>query len=340
MVKTNGKKLFSYLGRFALLHLFINTVFAFLFLNIQRSLPEGGRIALDIFSPYQPFSFSTVITQFIRILACGLVLYPFYDTITNGRKGMLILFGAMWGLTLFTSADPAPGTIQGMVYTQTTFFEHAITIFTVAIQMLVFAWLFIIWEAGSGYGLSGREKTDIVNPEDRPPEDLLDDETENVSAPESISGNVQLYTMRFTLLHLLSYLIAGSVFYQLSGYMGVVASRETLEIFRPREEYNYFFFLIISGQIFRGIVLALLIYPFHNTYIKKINGWFLLFGLLFGLTLLGSPVFIPVTLLREAAFVETIGSLRIGIPEAITQMLLFSVLFFYWQKRLFRKRNL
>ncbi len=340
MAKTNGKKLLSYLGRFALLHLVINTAFAFLFLSIQRSLPEANRVALDVFSPYQPFSLSTVITQFIRILACGMVLYPFYDIITNGRRGMLILFGAMWGLAFFASVDPAPGTLQGMIYTQTTFFEHAITIVTAAIQMLVFAWLFIKWETRSKYGLPRREKTFIVDPESRPPDDLPDDEPEAVTPQESISRNVKLYTIRFMLLHLVSYLIAGSVFYQAAEYVGAVASRETLELFRPQEEYNYFFLLIISGQIIRGIVLSLLLYPFHNTCIQMMHGWFLLFGLLFGLTLLGSPVFIPVTLLREAAFVEIIGNLRIGIPEAITQMLLFSVVFVYWQKRLYRKRNL
>ena len=340
MAKTNGKKFLSFLGRFALLHLAINTVFAFLFLYIQHSLPAFNRVALDTFSPYQPFSFSTIITQFVRILACGMVLYPFYDTITNGRRGMFILFGAMWGLAFFASVDPAPGTIQGMIYTQATIFEHAVTIISVALQMLVFAWLFTKWEALSQYGLPRKEKTDIVNPESRPPDDLPDDEPEEITPLESISRNVTLYTIRFMLLHLASYLISGSVFYQAAEYSGVIASRETFELFRPQEEYNYFFLLIISGQILRGIVLALLIYPFHNTFITRIHGWFLLFGLLFGLTLLGSPVFIPVTLLREAAFVEIIGNLRIGIPEAITQMLLFSVVFVYWQKRLYRKRNL
>ena len=339
MVRTDGKKLLSYLGRFSLVHLIVNSLFAFIFLNVQRSLPEANRLALELFSPYQAFSLSIVITQVIRGLACALVLFPFYETITNGRRGIFILFGSMWGLAFFASVDPAPGTIEGMIYTQTTFIEHALVIITIAVQMLIFSWLFIKWETHPAFGFKEREKGFIVDTENRPPDDFSVGGPQKYAFFESLSRNVTGYTIRFTLLHLITYFIAGTVFYQLAEYGGAIATRETLELYRPQDEYSYFFFLVMSGQIFRGIVMALLLYPFLNTFIQRIHGWFLLFGLMFGLTLLGSPVFIPVTLLRETAFVDTLQNLRIGIPEVITQMLLFSVVFVYWQKRLYKKWN-
>lgn len=336
-MQTGFKKLLGFTGRFSLLHLLIHSAFTFIFLNIQRTLPEGSRAALEFFSPYQDFSMQMLVSQVFRGLVCALVLFTFYETITSGRRGIFILFGAMWGIAFFASVDPAPGTIEGIIYTQTSFIEHALVVITSALQMLVFSWVLLKWESSSVFGYRRKEKIFDMNPENLPPDDFSLREGGDHIFSENLSRSITGYTIRFTLLHLITYLIAGTLFYQLTEYGGVLVLGEIPELYRPQDEYNYFFFMVMSGQIFRGIVLALLIFPFINKIIQRMHGWFLLFGLLFGLTLLGSPVFIPVTLLREAAFADTLHNLRIGIPEVMTQMILFSVVFVYWQKRLYKR---
>jgi hypothetical protein len=34
---------------------------------------------------------------------------------------MWLLFAAIWGLVLFASMEPKPGTIEGMIYTETSY---------------------------------------------------------------------------------------------------------------------------------------------------------------------------------------------------------------------------
>ena len=54
---------------------------------------------------------------------------------------------------------------------------------------------------------------------------------------------------------------------------------------------------------------------------------------MFGLTALGSPLFLPEFILFEGTLMEFLGDLVIGIPEIVTQMLVFSLIFFWWQRK-------
>ena len=80
-------------------------------------------------------------------------------------------------------------------------------------------------------------------------------------------------------------------------------------------------------------MLALLLAPFFGSYVYKKSGWLLLFLLIFGLTTLGSPLFLSEFILFEGSFAEFLNDLIIGIPEIVTQMLVFSLLFFFWQRK-------
>mgnify|MGYP001068709375 CR=1 FL=1 len=143
------------------------------------------------------------------------------------------------------------------------------------------------------------------------------------------------YIKVFTLFHVLIYWFVGSVFYQVSGYEEALATMELFEHWRSLESLGMVA-AVFLGQIFRGILLAVLIYPFYKVFMDRNQGWILLFGLLFGLKVLGSPIFITEfiasTVLMDS-LAQFIESLIVGVPEIITQTLLFAIVFYGWEKR-------
>ncbi|MFO8060393.1 MAG: hypothetical protein R6U70_07050 [Bacillota bacterium] len=66
----------------------------------------------------------------------------------RGRRAPWILFGALWGLALLGSIQPMPGSLEGMIYTTTTFAEHALVLVAAGVQVAAFCWLFLRWETG------------------------------------------------------------------------------------------------------------------------------------------------------------------------------------------------
>ena len=312
-------QIIPFLGRFTLLHLITYIIIGYFFLIFQDSLPESKRIALDFYEPFRSPDLMSIIGQILRGLAFAFIFYPFYNILFKNPRGRLILFGAMWGMALFGSVEPQAGSIEGIIYTTISFSEHMYVLIAVAAQMLLFVWLFFKWEAFSQkrIGLSDPEsQKSFENP---------------VQYPIKIRG----YIFRFGIVHFVSYWIIGPLFYQIAGYADALQEMEVFELWRDLESIPAVL-LIFFGQIFRGGVLALLLAPFYGSYINKKHGWLLLFLLMIGLTALGSPIFLPEFILIEGTFLEFLKYLIIGIPEIVTQMLVFSIIFFWWQRRSIR----
>lgn len=313
MSKTGAPNLWNYLGRFAIVFVLSYAVVAVLFLGVQNQLSEDYRIALELYEPFRPAALSTLIPLVVRALILALILYPFYGVIMQNRFGGLILFGALWGAALFGSVEPMPGSLEGMIYTSISFTEHALVLVAIALQMLLFVWLFLKWEVGTTHSSTLENHT-----------------------PGTIPGpGTRLfkgYMARFTVVHVVTYWVVGSVFYQIADYEEALAAMEIFELWRPLESLTMVL-VVFLGQVVRGPVLAVLLLPFLNIYISQRYGWLYLFMLMFGLTALGSPVFLHELLVIETTLSDYLQDLWIGIPEIFTQMLLFSVLFFYWQKR-------
>jgi hypothetical protein len=324
----NGSHFWGYAGRFVLLHLAAYTVIGGIFLYVQSLVPETRRVALDFeyFSPYRVPGLVSLAAQASRGFILALIFYPFYTTITSSRRGGLALFGAMWGVAVFGSVEPIPGSLEGMVYTITTLPEHAAVLAATAIQTALFVRLFLRWE------------TSGVNHADRGSAhgDLAEGRTAVQSAPVSKKGHV----LRFFLLHLLTYWTVGALFYQISNYQDVMAEMEIFQLYRPLESL-VMVLAVFFGQVIRGPLLALLLFPFLATWVSTRHGWLLLFGLLFGLTAVGSPVFLHLGI-KEAVdsttFSQFVESWTVGLPEIFTQMLVFSILLFLWERRRLRHR--
>lgn len=137
------KKLdWQYLGIFTVTHLMAYSGIAALFLLLQAELPDGQRAALEFFKPYQAITFSTLLVQAFRGLVLALVLYPFARVIRNGANSIWVIIGIVWGVVVVGSVQPMPGSIEGLIYTETTWLEHGMVLVASFCQAIIFAMLF------------------------------------------------------------------------------------------------------------------------------------------------------------------------------------------------------
>jgi hypothetical protein len=296
-----------YLSRFILVYLFTSAVVTFLFLAVQSAVPEESRIALDFFEPYKA-AFSELPVQTLRAIVMALVLFPFYKLILGNRQGIWLLFAALWGLAIFGSMEPRPGSIEGMIYTHTSLFEHLLVMLFSAVQVLLFAGLFLKWERKAA-----AQRADGLA--------CLPDREAEGGRFKREKG----YYIRFTLLHIIVYIVVGSIFYQLAGYEEALASMEEFTLWRDLQTFGMAA-AVFLGQIARGAFVALMVAPFYDHFMNRVNGWLLLFGLLFGLKVLIVLIVVPSLPFKWE-------ELLIGLPEITVQTFLFSLLFYLWEKR-------
>lgn len=304
----------KFILRFSVLFLLVNSVFAFLFVALQNTLPEANRVALDLYEPYRKFGIIPIIGQLIRGIVFALVVFPFYSIIFNRKNGKLILFSTLFGVALVGSVEPQPGSIEGIIYTLISLPEHLLILASIALQMLVFVWIIFKTER---YFI---KEMNIEN-----------------TLPASFKAT-KSYISRFVIVHLITYWVVGSIFYQIAGYADALESMEIFKLWRPLENLPAVL-LVFFGQIFRGIFLAILLFPFYEAYIQKKHGYWLLFLLMFGLTA-RSPIFITEFIAFEGTLLDFMKELIVGIPEIVSQMLVFSILFFWWQKNAYKKKQL
>jgi hypothetical protein len=182
-----------------------------------------------------------------------------------------------------------------------------------AVQVLVFSWLFLKWERGSGYNqeISGKDSD---------------------ARPKNIFIKEKAYFLRFTLLHVIVYIIVGGIFYQIAGYEDALATMDEFSLWRDLESFGMVA-AVFLGQVARGAIIALFVAPFYNVFIQRRHGWLLLFGLLFGLKVLVAIIVLPTFPIVWADYI-------IGIPEITVQTFLFSLLFFAWEKRISTRRKI
>lgn len=315
MNKISEKNFWAYAGRFTLLYILFYFAVGSLFLLLQNTLPVESRLALDFFKPYN-LDLTEPLTQALRGFFIALVLYPFYDLIVKGKRGFAILLCALWGVALLGNLEPKPGSIEGMIYTHTTLIEHILVLAAGLIQFMLVSYLFLSWERKS---IGFAEKVECRC------SGLLTE----AAAPKWLRG----YTIRFTLFHVIIYLLVGSLFYEISGYEEALATMEAFALWRDLESIGMVA-AVFFGQFLRGSILALLLYPFYDTYMSGKLGWLKLFGLLFGLKVIPAMFVVPESLmvmLQEAA---------VGLPEIIAQTLVFAVIFYAWERRKKRKADL
>ncbi len=134
------------------------------------------------------------------------------------------------------------------------------------------------------------------------------------------------FVVKFTVLHVVTYLVFGLLFMLLTNYFEVFAEHELMnQVMRPAD--SIWVRLAVVFQFIRGGLLAVAIYPVRQPILDDQRGWLKLFGLLWVLTGIGAVITGPGSI---EGFLYTnlgFGNPLIGLPEITLQMLAFSYLF-------------
>ena len=88
--------------------------------------------------------------QIIRGLIFAVVLYPFRAVFLDRPKGWLALWGLFVGLAILSTAGPAPGSVEGFVYTTLTPMQHLRGLPEVLLQTLLTSVLLVSWYRAPG----------------------------------------------------------------------------------------------------------------------------------------------------------------------------------------------
>jgi hypothetical protein len=83
--------------------------------------------------------------QFLRGTMFAIVLWPVADRVVHGVRGGLLLYGLMLGLAVLGTAGPAPGSLEGMIYTTLPLRIHLIGLPEVIVQTGAFSFLLVAW---------------------------------------------------------------------------------------------------------------------------------------------------------------------------------------------------
>lgn len=149
--------------------------------------------------------------------------------------------------------------------------------------------------------------------------------------------NIFGYVVRFSVIHVLTYVIAGLIFMKLQNYRQVFSESELFINYRSLDSP-----IVRAAALFqflRGSLFALLLYPFYDTIIESKYGWLMLFGVLWGFTFIGSVSATPGSI---EGFIYTnipLSEHLIGVPEVTIQMLAFSWLFNRYERKVIAKRT-
>ncbi len=84
--------------------------------------------------------------QLLRGLIFAVALYPFRKVFLDDKRGWLYLWGIFLALAILTPASAAPGSIEGLVYTNFSTTFHLIYLPEIILQTLAFSGLVVFWE--------------------------------------------------------------------------------------------------------------------------------------------------------------------------------------------------
>jgi hypothetical protein len=83
--------------------------------------------------------------QWVRGLIFAAVLYPFRHVFLEEPRGWLKLWGLVAGLAILSTAGPAPGSVEGLIYTRIPPLDQLVGLRETVAQTLVFSWLLVAW---------------------------------------------------------------------------------------------------------------------------------------------------------------------------------------------------
>lgn len=153
-----------------------------------------------------------------------------------------------------------------------------------------------------------------------------------------MKGYIFKFSLRFTLVHIATYLVFGVLFMLITGYFDYFERDPLLsQVMRGSDE------LIVQMSVFiqfiRGFLMALAIYPFRSIILETKNSYLKLFTLLFLLTSICAVITGPGSI-EGLIYTKFSFDPLVGIPEITVQMFVFSLLFCLWERKAVRKLEL
>ncbi|MFC2123496.1 hypothetical protein ACFLU5_01695 [Bacteroidota bacterium] len=138
------------------------------------------------------------------------------------------------------------------------------------------------------------------------------------------------FLWRITSAHTITYFIAGILAFHLFNYEEAFQSGDLSVLMKPVDSP-----WVMAGtalNVFRGILFALVLWPFKSVFLENSKGWFLLWSLFLGLAILGTTGPAPGSF--EGIIYTNFPVLDqiIGLRETVFQTLIFSLMVFYWYK--------
>ncbi len=123
---------------------FIAGILAFYFLN-YKELFETGTLSHLMRPSDSPWVAAGPGLQIIRGLVFSIVLWPFTSIFLSEKTGWLKLWLLLIGLSILSTTGPAPGSIEGMIYTVIPIKKQVIGYIEVIPQTCLFAFMVCYW---------------------------------------------------------------------------------------------------------------------------------------------------------------------------------------------------
>jgi len=139
------------------------------------------------------------------------------------------------------------------------------------------------------------------------------------------------FVFRVTVLHFITYWLFGLVFGVFLFNYPYWYSVPPLSLYMKPTTSIW----VIAGPLFqliRGPIMALVLYPFRDTFLSRKHGWMYLWGLFFGLAILNAPGPAPGSIEGMVYTIIPVWLQVAFLPETVLQTLAFSFLIYLWQK--------
>jgi len=155
--------------------------------------------------------------------------------------------------------------------------------------------------------------------------------------PSAFLPGFGVFAWRVTALHMLTYFLAGIVAMSVFHYETLFETQALSCFMRPVKSVWVAFGPGL--QVFRGLLFAVVLYPIADTILSRRRGWLILWGLFLGLATLGTVGPSPGSFEGMAYTKVPLITHLTGLPEVVTQTLLFSLGLVAWCRRPARWMN-
>ena len=123
---------------------FVAGISAFYLFNYAETF-QTGDMAVLMKPTDSPWVMAGTALNLFRGIMFGIVLWPFRAVLIESKYGWLYLFGLFLGLAILGTCGPAPGSFEGMIYTNFPVLDQIIGLRETVFQTLLFSLVVYFW---------------------------------------------------------------------------------------------------------------------------------------------------------------------------------------------------